>query len=197
MFVPWRKQTNKPLRMSAQYGTIASQLDETNFLRWFLKYVNWGIFQDTKQTTVYGLQEQQSCTRQKFRKKKIIQERTGHRSLECLRMYERTSDKQQRAVSNILSSHSQSSYHAEMARLDHNHPQNAAPSSTSSVSGIVPNMKFDNCQVNINVNHAPSAPVNFTSNSSLAAVTNESHQITSEPGMPSAEDILQFLKDLD
>ena len=121
---------------------------------------------------------------------KIIQERTGHRSLECLRMYERTSDKQQRAVSNILSSHSQSSYHAEMARLDHNHPQNAASSSTSSVSGIVPNMKFDNCQVNINVNHGPSAPVNFTSNSSLAAVTSESHQITSEPGMPSAEDIL-------
>ena len=58
-------------------------------------------------------------------------------------------------------------------------------------------MKFDNCQVNININHGPSAPVNFTSNSSLASVTSESHQITSEPGMPSAEDILQFLKDLD
>ena len=36
---------------------------------------------------------------------KIIQERTGHRSLEYLRMYECTSDKQQQAVSNILSSH--------------------------------------------------------------------------------------------
>ena len=74
MFVPWRKQTNKPLRMSAQYGTIASQLDETNFLRWFLKYVNWGIFQDTKQITVYGLQEQQSCTRRKFQKKSYRRE---------------------------------------------------------------------------------------------------------------------------
>ena len=34
-------------------------------------------------------------------------------------MYEHTSDKQQRDVSNFLSSHSQSSYHAEMAKLDY------------------------------------------------------------------------------
>ena len=34
---------------------------------------------------------------------KIIQEHTGHRSVECLRMYEHTSDRQQHAVLNILS----------------------------------------------------------------------------------------------
>ncbi len=124
---------------------------------------------------------------------KIIQERTGHRSLECLRMYERTSDKQQQAVSNILSSHSQSSYHAEMTKLDHK----TTPTTSTSGPGFGPNMKFDSCQVNININHGPSAPVNFTSSSSLSSVTTESRQTTSELGMPSTEDILQFLEDLD
>ena len=61
---------------------------------------------------------------------------------------------------------------------------------STSGPGLVANMKFDNCQVNININHGPSAPVNFTrtgnSVSSLAAVTTESHQTTSELGMPSA-----------
>ena len=180
--------------MSAQYGTIASQLDETNFLRWFLKYVDLGILRHKTNHSLWATGATELYEAEVT--EKIIQERTGHRSLECLRMYEHTSDKQQRALSNILS-HSQSSYHAERARLDHNHPQNAAPSFISSVSGIGANMKFDNCQVNFNVNHGPSAPVNFTSNCSLAAVTSESHQITSEPVMPSAEDILQFLKDLD
>ena len=37
---------------------------------------------------------------------KIIQERTGHCSVECLRMYERTSDKQL-AVSKIISSNTE------------------------------------------------------------------------------------------
>ena len=35
--------------------------------------------------------------------KKMIQERTGHRSLEALRMYERTSEQQHQAVSAVLS----------------------------------------------------------------------------------------------
>ncbi len=41
---------------------------------------------------------------------KIIQERSGHRSLEGLRTYELSSQKQHQAVSNILSSSSQSTY---------------------------------------------------------------------------------------
>lgn len=55
-------------------------------------------------------------------------------------------------------------------------------------------MKFDNCQMNLNANHGPQAPINFTSNSSPAALTS---QISSEVSTPSAENILQFLKDLD
>ena len=34
---------------------------------------------------------------------KVIQQRTGHRSLDSLRVYERTSTQQQQAASNILS----------------------------------------------------------------------------------------------
>ena len=59
-------------------------------------------------------------------------------------------------------------------------------------------MKFDNWQVNININNGPSAPVNFTSSSSLATMSAcESHQTVSDRAMPSYEDILQYLKDLD
>ena len=62
---------------------------------------------------------------------KIIQERTGHRSIECLCMYERTSDKQHQAVSNILSSTSRSSYHAQIAQLEPiNHHLSTQTSST-------------------------------------------------------------------
>ena len=41
---------------------------------------------------------------------KVIQDRTGHRSLEALRVYERTSALQQETASNILSSSSNSTY---------------------------------------------------------------------------------------
>lgn len=49
---------------------------------------------------------------------KTIQEHTGHRSVECLRMYEHTSDKQQHAVSNILSSSTELNYQSEMKKLE-------------------------------------------------------------------------------
>ena len=127
--------------------------------------------------------------------KKIIQERTGHRSLECLRMCKCTSDKQQEGVSKILCSHSRSSYHAEMVKLDHSVQKYSGMSKSG--PRLLPNMKFNKCQVNINVNHGPSAPVTFTSSSSLCSVTAKSHQTTTDVGMPCTEDILQFLKDMD
>ena len=59
---------------------------------------------------------------------KIIKERTGHKSLECLRMYERTSTKQHKAVSRVLSSTSGTNYSMEMSNLEHKQPEtNAAP----------------------------------------------------------------------
>ena len=78
-----------------------------------------------------------------------------------------------------------------MVKLDHGVQK--YPGMSKSGPGLVPNMKFDKCQVNINVNHGPSVPVNFTSSSSLSLVTTESHQTTTDVGMPSTEDILQFL----
>jgi hypothetical protein len=120
---------------------------------------------------------------------KIIQERTGHRSLECLRMYERTSEKQQQAVSNILSSSSQSTYETQVAKLN-SCSQNITFNSSSVTPGLLPKMDFSNCQVNINVNQGPSAPVYFNNTSS--------HECSaSETGMPSTEDLLAFLRDLD
>ena len=41
---------------------------------------------------------------------KLVQERTGHRSLEALRVYERTNEEQHKAVSSILSATNQKSY---------------------------------------------------------------------------------------
>jgi len=41
---------------------------------------------------------------------RIIQERTGHRSIDALRLYKRTSESQQQAVSNVLASHTATSY---------------------------------------------------------------------------------------
>ena len=46
----------------------------------------------------------------------LIQERTGHRSLQALRVYERSTEKQHQAVSAVLSSTSHASFHTEMSR---------------------------------------------------------------------------------
>ena len=87
--------------------------------------------------------------------KKIIQERTGHCSVECLRSYERTNEKQQHAVSRILSSSTELNFQTEMNRLETH--------KTHSFSKTCPTMTFSNCQVNINDNQGPSAPTYFGS----------------------------------
>ena len=68
---------------------------------------------------------------------KIIQERTGHRSVECLRSYERTNEKQQHAVSRILSSGTELNFQTEMKRLETH--------KTHSFSKTCPTMTFSNC----------------------------------------------------
>ncbi len=73
--------------------------------------------------------------------RKLFKERTGHRSLECLRMYERTSMKQQNAVSRILFAQKETSFSVVMTKLAEN---------TTNISISVPVMNFHNCQVNIN-----------------------------------------------
>ena len=73
---------------------------------------------------------------------KIIKERTGHRSLEALRMYEQTSEKQHLAVSRILSGSSDTSFNLEMMKTTTN----------NSYSKAQPVMNFNNCQVTITYN---------------------------------------------
>ena len=112
---------------------------------------------------------------------KIIQERTGHRSIEGLRLYERTSDKKHQADSNSLSSTSSSTYQAQIAKLDCS-SQNLALNTSSS---IVPNMTYNNCQVNINFNQGSAPPVNFISTP---------NQPSDNP-FPTMDDVLAFLRD--
>ena len=91
---------------------------------------------------------------------KIIQERTGHRSIECLRMYEHTNEKQQLAVSKVLSSTTEVNFQSEIERLEAQ-CSNTVPSNAVATPGNP--MTFNNCQVNISYNNGPSAPVNFSS----------------------------------
>ena len=78
---------------------------------------------------------------------KIIKERTGHRSLECLWMYERTSEKQHNAVSRILSAKSETNFNIEMSKLEDN-------STNISSHSSVPVMNFNHCEVTINYNQS-------------------------------------------
>lgn len=84
---------------------------------------------------------------------KIIKERTGHRSLEALRLYERTTRDQHQAVSVILSSSQKTSFKDALT--------STALTSTdsnqgASSSGAIPNNVFQNCNV-----HVYQAPVNY------------------------------------
>ena len=73
---------------------------------------------------------------------KIIQERTGHRSIECLRMYEHTNEKQQLAVSKVLSSTTEVSFQTEIEKLEE---QRSNTRVTVPVTTPSP-MTFNNCQ---------------------------------------------------
>ena len=87
---------------------------------------------------------------------KIIQERTGHRCIESLRTYEHTSSKQQLAVSKVLSSKTEVNFQSEIDKLEVRGSSHTFTSST-------PSMTFNNCQVSINYNNGPPAPVAFSS----------------------------------
>ena len=79
---------------------------------------------------------------------KIIEERAGYHSVECLRSYERTSDKQQHTVSRILSSSTELNFQTEMKKLEMHE--------SHSFYKTCPVMTFSNCQININYNQGPS-----------------------------------------
>ena len=78
---------------------------------------------------------------------KIIQERTGHRSIKALRMYERTTTSQHVAVSNILSSTTEVNLPQSTAHA-HAH---AKPVADAGVSFSTMFASASNCVININM----------------------------------------------
>ena len=115
---------------------------------------------------------------------KIIQERTGHRTLESLRMYERTSEKQQQAVSKVISARVATNFQCEMEKL--NLPAHQVPTSMmtptrnvctfgpTNTGQFTPNMSFNGCSVNININPVenPQLTQYYTSASTQMQQTN-------------------------
>lgn len=98
---------------------------------------------------------------------KVIHERTGHRSIEALRVYERTNTHQQQAASNILSGLPVRTY-AEQMHIARHHSQTTslslgAPPSSRTSQGL-PNISFGNlygCTINIHnssTNPQPTTP---------------------------------------
>ena len=81
---------------------------------------------------------------------KLIQERTGHRSIEALRMYERSNSGQHQAVSRILSDSQRRTYqHTERHSMLH---MQSAMQQMQSTPFIAPGLSFQNlhgCTINI------------------------------------------------
>ena len=75
---------------------------------------------------------------------KIIKERTGHRSLEALHVYEHTTSLQHQAVSTILSSSNKTTFQDAMLT-----PSTTVHSACSSSTPYAPNNIFQNCSVQV------------------------------------------------
>ena len=89
-----------------------------------------------------------------YRAEKIIKERTGHPSLEALWMYERISESQHEAVSNILASDKETTFTAQMQKT-------SLVEQTSVPNNSTPTMNFiKDCSVNITINQGGNASSN-------------------------------------
>ena len=109
---------------------------------------------------------QATATTEMFRSgapEKLIQERTGHCSLEALRCYERLDEAQHRAVCSVLSSARQK---RSMSYSEHMRSSETRTFNIPSTSGYASLMPSINLQDNmfgytINFNCAPSAPMPY------------------------------------
>ena len=81
---------------------------------------------------------------------KIIQERTGHRSLDALRRYENTNENQHLAVSKILSSE-KTNFTSEMKKMDENQTTSLVENNITN-SSCMPSMNFKDCNVTLTIN---------------------------------------------
>ena len=98
---------------------------------------------------------------------RVIQKRTGHRCLQSLREYERVSNKQEMAVSRVLSGEvdhyepnlkDETSASECKAGIELAHP---SPSTSNSESATAPGIQYNNCTVNVyGTGYIPGMPVN-------------------------------------
>ena len=93
---------------------------------------------------------------------KVIQERTGHRSLETLHVYERTSTLQQEAASSILSDSHPDTYSQQIHTKRHHSTNTTLTFGASSASCQVSKGNLYGCTVNIN-NYTQPDPLSVTS----------------------------------
>ena len=87
---------------------------------------------------------------------KIVQERTGHRSIKALRMYERTTQSQHMAVSPILSSDTDMGFEEAHSDVKKSNFQPGVGFSLSSLIG-----QASHCVINVNFAQAGETTVNF------------------------------------
>ncbi len=82
---------------------------------------------------------------------KVIQERTGHRSLEGLRSYERTCESQHRALSNLLSSNATERKKEPQQQLTNSKILTTTSTqlnkTSTESSSIIPSMNLKDCNV--------------------------------------------------
>ena len=81
---------------------------------------------------------------------KVIQERTGHRSLEALRQYERTTTEQHKAVSWVLGSEKPVAFQTVIQRQEKQ--ETVTRSALSPLTNIAPVLNMSGCTVNIQFN---------------------------------------------
>ena len=95
---------------------------------------------------------------------KLIQERTGHRSLEALRTYERPNEEQHRAVPSVLCETKRSNYSQQLIQHStksrslsiHGMPSTSATESQSSSLAMPGNVMFNNLHgCTISITQAP------------------------------------------
>ena len=100
-----------------------------------------------------------------------MRERTGHRSFEALRMYERVNEQQHRAVSNVLSAPVQSTsynHYTESERVKISHTTSEAKQTTQYAAASYSFQNLHGCTINIS--HIP--PPQPQQNTKSAAVSN-------------------------
>ena len=103
---------------------------------------------------------------------RVIQKRTGHRSLQSLRMYERVSDGQEKAVSRILTGEKKN--YSESLMESTTSSKVTCNESSSAIQSPIPSSKSSGIQCNnctVNVYSSPQIPsVNFHSMANFSSM---------------------------